>query len=67
MKDKLWFLLTMQRKMLEKQLSENTLRMKQIKKANKLYIFKIFIYLIKIIVRNMSYIQLPYGYVKNNK
>ena len=57
----------MQRKMLEKQLSENTLRMKQIKKANKLYIFKIFIYLIKIIVRNMSYIQLPYGYVKNNK
>ena len=55
------------RKMLEKQLSENTLRMKQIKKTNKLKIFLIFIYLIKIIVRNISYIQLPYGYVKNNK
>ena len=55
------------RKMLEKQLSENTLRMKQIKNANKLYIFLIFIYLIKIIVRNMLYIQLPYGYIKNNK
>ena len=41
--------------------------MKQIKKTNNLEIFKFFIYLIKILVRNMLYIQLLYGYVKNNK
>ena len=55
------------RKHLENKLNENTEMMKKLKKNYKIVNFKVFCLVNKRNLTNMLYIQLPYGYVKNNK
>ena len=56
-----------ERKHLENKLNENTEMMKKLKKNYKIVNFKVFCLVNKRNLTNMLYIQLPYGYVKNNK
>ena len=55
------------RKLLEKKLNENTAKMNIIKKKLEIVYFYVFQLVNKKNLTNMSYIQLPYGYVGNNK
>ena len=58
---------TEKRKHLENKLNENTETMKKLKKNYKIVNFKVFCLVNKRNLTNMLYIQLPYGYVKNNE